>query len=338
MIVLGIETSCDETSLALVEDGQKILSLQTYSQISEHEAFRGVVPEIASRAHLEKINYLYEAVLNETGLTAEKFDAVAVTNRPGLVGSLLIGVQFAHSLALVHGLPLVPVDHVEAHFYALALEGHRIEYPCLGLLLSGGNSAIFEIRGPEDLALRADTDDDALGEAFDKSASILNLGYPGGPAMERLANDFASAQSQSFSTGPGQSAGSVLPPLLRELPRPRFSFSGIKTAVLRAHQSGLAPAAIALSFHERTIELVLRNLDMVVAETGLKTVLAGGGVLANGRLRQALNDFGQLRGLQVLYPGARALCTDNAAMIAALGTVLYQQGLARADFSVSSHR
>jgi len=327
MLVLGIETSCDETSVAIVEDGCRIVSLKIYSQIAEHAPFQGVVPEIASRAHLEKINFLYQAVMEESGVAPEDLNGIAVTNRPGLPGSLLMGAQFARCFAMVYDLPLALVDHVEAHFYAVCLEGYDISYPSLGLLLSGGNSAVFRIEGLEELPILADTDDDALGEAYDKCASILGLGFPGGPALEELA-----ARSM-----PG--APLILPPLLREMPVPRFSFSGIKTAVQKAFRSGADPVAVAYSFQERTVELVLRVLRRAVDTSGLTTIIAGGGVLANGNLRKRLMELALEENWQLVFPVSRALCTDNAAMIAALGTRLLGAGkVAGLDFAISSRR
>ncbi|MBE7437759.1 MAG: tRNA (adenosine(37)-N6)-threonylcarbamoyltransferase complex transferase subunit TsaD [Spirochaetales bacterium] len=327
MLVLGIESSCDETSIAIVRDGRQILSVKTYSQIAEHAPFQGVVPEIASRSHLEKINFIYESAMEESGVQPGDLSGIAVANRPGLPGSLLMGAQFARCLSLVYDLPIAPVDHVEAHFYAPCLEGFEMEYPLIGLLLSGGNSAVFEIQDLEDLRILADTHDDALGEAYDKCASMLGLGFPGGPALEALA-----ARCDS-------SVPLLLPPLLREMPEPRFSFSGIKTAVQKAIRAGADPTTLAYSFQERTVELVLRVLVRCVESSGCQKIVAGGGVLANANLRGRLDELANKAGWTIVYPQSRALCTDNAAMVAALGTRLLS-GRKRAglDFPVSSSR
>lgn len=349
MIGLGIETSCDETSVAVVRGGREILSNVIYSQIKEHELFRGVVPEIASRAHLEKINHVFAQAMAEAGLGPERLDYVAVTNRPGLVGSLMIGAQLARSLHLVHGLPLVPVDHVEAHLYAHSLEDKPLEYPFLGLLLSGGNSSVYLVRAPGDLEVLADTMDDALGEAFDKTAAILGLSYPGGPAIEKAATAWeaggreraAREGAEAEGAGPADAA----PPLFRPLLKNKragdlaFSFSGIKTAVLRAARAGEEPGRICRDFQDTVFELVERVLEGVVRKTGVRRVVASGGVLANRTLRWRLEARAAAAGFSLAYPESLRLCTDNGAMIGALGYHLFHAGIrAGLDFSVSSRR
>ncbi|KAB2934868.1 MAG: tRNA (adenosine(37)-N6)-threonylcarbamoyltransferase complex transferase subunit TsaD [Leptonema illini] len=330
MIGIGIESSCDETSVAIVEDGN-ILSNQIYSQIKEHMPYLGVVPEIASRSHLLKINELYDRAIAESGRDIASFDYVAVTTRPGLVGSLMIGAQLARCLHLVHGLPIVTVDHVEAHFYAGFLERReRPSYPFLGLLLSGGNSAVFRVEGPGRLIKLADTRDDALGEAFDKASNVLGLGYPGGPHIERAASQYAPAGKERF-----------FPAILKDLPPDEisFSFSGIKTAVLLAAKRGEQKEKIAYHFQETAFDLVERMLLRALRRENVQHIEASGGVLANQTLRHRLDRFAEKHAISLKYPVSKALCTDNAAMVASLGRYLFEAGIRDpADFPVSSVR
>lgn len=335
---LGIETSCDESSVAVVQNGGQCLANVIYSQLEEHRPFRGVVPEIASRAHLEKLNDCLERALTQSGIGLEAIDFIAVTIQPGLVGSLMIGGQLAKALALVTQKPLIAVDHLEAHLYAPVLEQWTPEYPFLGLLLSGGNSAIFLVHGLNQMELIADTLDDACGEAFDKISSILGLPYPGGPHIEAAAAEFDDGPTNLRWTV----ETSLFTRLLRNQPGDQihFSFSGLKTAALRAHQQGLPAGRICRDFQETAFHLVDRNIQRAVQKTGLRRLVASGGVLANQRLRRRLEELAGRLGLDLVYPRSRALCTDNAAMIAALGDRLYRADLARAtlDFSVSSQR
>lgn len=292
-----------------------------------------MVPEIASRSHLLKINAVYEEALGKAGVTARDLSFCAVTSRPGLTGSLMIGAQLARCLNLVHGLDLVTVDHIEAHMYAVFLEENAPEYPFLGLLLSGGNSAIFKVLEPGRVEMIATTMDDALGEAFDKAASLLGLPYPGGPHVEKEA-----ARYEEGLKGPA--GPSLFPRILRDLPSDRiaFSFSGIKTAVLQAVKKGEDPGRICYDFQRTSFELVTRMLQRAVDSTGLKTVVASGGVLASGSLRRVLESHAE-GSHEILYPKDRKLCTDNAAMIGALGHRLWRQGVRDAlDFDVSSRR
>ena len=329
---LGIETSCDETSVAVVADGCRELSNVVYSQIEEHARFRGVVPEIASRSHLERINEVFADALERAQVDPPRLDYVAVSNRPGLIGSLMVGAQLARCLWLAHGTPVLACDHLEAHFHAVALdEGGPPAFPFLGLLLSGGNSAVFLVSGYGLLETIVDTRDDALGEAFDKASTVLGLAYPGGPAIEACAAGLPILEPRArlFSR------------LLAGLPeaKPAFSFSGVKTAVVRAARSGAPVARICNDFQETVFELVVRMLGRAVALTGLVDVVASGGVLANGRLRALLDGAAQRSGWRLRYPGRRLLCTDNAGMVAALGHGLFQSGV-RSDpeFQVSSTR
>ncbi|MCB1164804.1 MAG: tRNA (adenosine(37)-N6)-threonylcarbamoyltransferase complex transferase subunit TsaD [Leptospiraceae bacterium] len=333
MIGLGIESSCDETSVSVVVDGREILSNEIYSQISEHAPYHGVVPEIASRSHLLKINSVYESALQKAGVSIEDVAYCAVTSRPGLTGSLMIGAQLARCLHLVHSIPIVTVDHIESHMYAVFLEGKQVEYPFLGLLLSGGNSAIFLVHGPEQMERLATTMDDALGEAFDKAASVLGLAYPGGPQVEKLALQYAQKNPNAAS------ARCIFPRILRDLPAERmaFSFSGIKTAVLQA-AAERDPELICFDFQRTTFELVTRMLKRAVQSTGIKRIVASGGVLSSGSLRTALEESAE-RDWNLVYPVDRKLCTDNAAMVASLGYRLFEKGNRNPlDFAVSSRR
>ncbi|MCB1307013.1 MAG: tRNA (adenosine(37)-N6)-threonylcarbamoyltransferase complex transferase subunit TsaD [Leptospiraceae bacterium] len=352
MIVLGIETSCDETSVAVVRDGRECLANVIHSQIGDHAPYRGVVPEIASRQHLEKINSVYARALELADIPAAELDCVAVTNRPGLVGSLMIGAQLARSVALVHDLPIVAVDHLEAHLYAPCLEGWQPRYPFLGLLLSGGNSAIYRVEAPARLSVLADTMDDACGEAYDKIASVLGLAYPGGPAIEACARRYHS-ENEAEAAGRATQEPSLFGRLLKNMPRERmaFSFSGIKTAVLRlgaeldgldADERGRWLPRICHDFQWTVAELIERNLSRAVQHTGIDTVVASGGVLANEFLRNRLKLLANDNGFQLIYPQKKIHCTDNAGMVAALAYYLYRaygpQAFAGFDFAVSSRR
>ena len=327
---LGIETSCDETSIAVVKNGCEIISMQVYSQIEEHSPFRGVVPEIASRSHLLKIQSVYQKVMAKSSIIPDKINYVAVSNRPGLVGSLMIGGQFAKIFSMVFNVPLICVDHVKAHLFAPMLEGHKILFPFLGLILSGGNSSIFRLDNFEDMKKIADTMDDALGEAFDKAASILSLPYPGGPSIEKKALSCSAAKVDS-----------LFPMLLRDRTSDdmSFSFSGIKTAVLRAHQRNEDDARICRDFQMTVFELVERNLVKATALTGIKDVIASGGVLSNQTLRKSLDKLAERNGLRLTYPEEKILCTDNGGMIAALGYEFYSRNeFCFLNFPVSSKR
>lgn len=337
--VLGIESSCDETSIAVVNNGNEILSNVIYSQLEEHAKFGGVVPELASRAHLEKINSIYELAIQQSGITLQEIDAIAVTSHPGLTGSLMIGANFAKSLSLVSKLPVILVNHLQAHLYAVGLQGYQFKYPFLGLLLSGGNSAIYKVLSAVKIIQIADTLDDACGEAFDKAASILELGYPGGPQIEKAAIKYATIHQLDHKY---REKSSLFPRLLKNLPRTKlgFSFSGIKTAVRHAalKMNPSEKSRVAFDFQNTVFELILRNLDRAVDLTGIRTIVASGGVLANGVLRDNLDDLAAKKNIDIQYPHSKALCTDNAAMVAAMGYhyLQNQTGFADSDFDVSS--
>jgi N6-L-threonylcarbamoyladenine synthase len=330
MLGLGIESTCDETSLAIVRDGSEILSLKVFSQINHHSKYNGVVPELASRLHLEKINPILDEVLSESKVQLKELDYVSVANRPGLIGSILIGATLARSLNLCLGTPIVPVNHLEAHLNAILLENKKVEYPYLGLLLSGGNSSIFLALSSGNLELVGDTMDDALGECLDKAASILGLPYPGGPEIEKQANLFT------------QNSESMFPKLLKDSKEEiQFSYSGLKTSMLYYtkknpnYQNNLPE--ICYHFQNTAFELVERNLLKAIAKTKIKNVIAAGGVLANQTLRDRLKKLSIKNNFQIEYPEKKILCTDNGAMVASLGYILFQKGFfSDLDFPIST--
>jgi len=334
MFGLGIESSCDETSIAIVEDGKKLIALKIHSQIENHAPFRGVVPELASRAHLEKINILLELALEESGLGFSDLSYVAVTAYPGLMGSLMIGAGLARCISLVHGLPIVALNHLEAHLAVVLLEDQLPIFPSLGVLLSGGNSSIYIYRGFGDLELIGDTMDDALGEAFDKVSSLLNLPYPGGPFVEKEALRFQ----------PSDGHNSLFPKLLKEARSDQmdFSFSGLKTAVLyhiRANPQDLDVSRICYDFQNTAFELVLRNVKKAVLKTGIRHVIFAGGVLANGTLRDRILESSNQEKWTSYFPQKKIYCTDNGAMVACLGYYLWKAGeTTTIDFKVSPKR
>ncbi|TVQ39305.1 MAG: tRNA (adenosine(37)-N6)-threonylcarbamoyltransferase complex transferase subunit TsaD [Spirochaetaceae bacterium] len=316
MNVVGIESSCDECSVALVADGKRIQAHQVATQIDFHRPYSGVVPEIASRKHTEWILPVYRQALAESGLTGADIDAVAVTNRPGLIGSLVVGVSFAKALAFGLDRPLIGVDHVLAHLYAPQLET-ELRYPFLGLLLSGGHTIVCRMDSILDMQILGTTIDDACGEAFDKVAKFFGWGYPGGAVIDRMA---AAGDERAFSF-PDAS-------LHKGEHRYDVSYSGLKTAVVnqleRFRNPGYpsTPQNIAASFQKAAIDMVVRRLLLAVADSGIRRVVVGGGVAANSYLRRSLCSA---RDLEVVFPSP-LLCADNAAMIAGLGYHLLRRG------------
>jgi N6-L-threonylcarbamoyladenine synthase len=314
--VLGIESSCDECSAAVVEDGRRVLSNLVLSQVDLHKPYYGVVPEIASRQHVEWIRGVVEDALAEAGVTIPEIEAVAVTRRPGLIGSLLVGLSFAKGFAWARGLPLVGVDHILAHLYAPHLE-RDIPYPYLGLLVSGGHTIIARVERWDAIEVLGTTIDDACGEAFDKVAKYHGMGFPGGVAIDRLAK---SGDSEAFRF--------PKPSLHKGDARYDVSYSGLKTAVI--HQldqfwngtSERSLANIAASFQRTAVDILVDRVVRAASDTGLRRVVAGGGVAANSRLRERL---AAEPGLEAIFPSP-ALCTDNAAMVAGLGWRLLRDG------------
>ncbi len=337
-IILGIESSCDETSCSLVADGRTVLSNVVASQIELHRRFGGVVPELASRAHIEAINTVIEQALQQAGVATADIAAIAVTHEPGLIGSLLIGLMAAKTLAWAWGKPLLGVNHVYAHAYAAALDAEPIEYPSVALICSGGHTALYRCSGPTAMELLGTTIDDAAGEAFDKVASILNLGYPGGPVIDKVAKQGnASAVEFPRSLLSGQSLD--------------FSFSGIKTAVLY-HVNGVPGplrrrkplpaeeasrpkgienfssqevADIAASFQAAVVDVLRIKVRRAIKLTDARTLSLGGGVAANSALRASLSTLAEKMHVTLRMPKL-AYCLDNAAMTAGLAYHYLQAG------------
>lgn len=324
MLVLGIETSCDETAAALVRDGREILSSVISSQVPIHKRFGGVVPELASREHLDKIVPVVNEAFERARVTPRDVDGLAVTAGPGLVGSLLVGVSYAKAMAYALNKPFVGVNHIEGHIYSVAFENPPIEYPAEALIVSGGHTNIFFIPEPGQYKVLSRTRDDAAGEAFDKVAKLLGLGYPGGPIIERLARE-GDPHAVPFS----------LPRMGDGLPD--FSFSGLKTAVTKhVRESGLRPVEnggepsqeikdLAASFQHTVVQSLVKTMERVAEENYPRTLIIAGGVACNGKLREVARDMAARLELPVYFPSPH-LSTDNAAMIAAAGTVKLQAG------------
>ncbi|NLZ93916.1 MAG: tRNA (adenosine(37)-N6)-threonylcarbamoyltransferase complex transferase subunit TsaD [Firmicutes bacterium] len=314
-LILGLETSCDETAAAVVANGTEILSNVVASQIKEHQKYGGVVPEVASRKHIEIVNNIVEKALQEAGCTFADLAAIAVTSGPGLVGALLVGVNCAKTLAYALNKPLVAVNHVLAHVAANYLV-HEVTFPAVCLVVSGGHTSLLHLSSRSQAALLGGTRDDAAGEAFDKVARVLNLGYPGGPAIEKAA---AKGDPRSFNF---PRAFSGQDDMLE------FSFSGLKSAVintlhnLRQKGQSFIVADVAASFQEAVIDILVEKTVLAAAGKQVKTVLLAGGVAANSLLRERLELSLQKEGISLLVPPV-SLCTDNAAMVAAAGWDLY---------------
>jgi N6-L-threonylcarbamoyladenine synthase len=317
MLVLGIESSCDETAAAVLADGRRILSNVVASQDAIHAPYGGIVPELASRRHLEVIVPVVDRALADAGVGLADLDGIAVTQGPGLVGSLLVGVQVAKAIALVHGKPLVPVHHVEGHIYAAFLTDDPPSHPFIALVVSGGHTALYHARAPLDYALIGQTRDDAAGEAFDKVAKLLGLGFPGGPLIEGTARA-GDPKAVTF-------------PLAQMSDRaPDFSFSGIKTSVslYAKRQAPLSTgqiADVAASFQAAVVKMLVRKTVKAALRLGVKRLVLTGGVAANGPLRAGLAAEAAEHGLTLHVPPPR-LCTDNAAMITAAGTERLRAG------------
>ncbi|MEE8155738.1 MAG: tRNA (adenosine(37)-N6)-threonylcarbamoyltransferase complex transferase subunit TsaD [Phycisphaerales bacterium] len=320
-LILGIESSCDETAAGVVALGTRVLSNVIATQHELHRIYSGVVPEIASRAHLERIVPVVREAMHDADIQFERLDAIAVGNRPGLIGSLLVGVSAAKALAWSLHLPIIGIDHIIAHLHAGLLDAEPVVYPAIGLVASGGHTSLFLVHGPLDVLLLGKTIDDAVGEAFDKGATILGLGYPGGPELDRLAQT-------------GDDHAHDFPVAMINPSSLDFSFSGLKTALLYAvrgqpkregkkHRferdaSSLTAqqrADFAASFQRAAVTAVIRKLQRALDRHSAQTVLVGGGVIANTRLRVELTDLAQQRDLVLRLP-KHEYCLDNAAMIA----------------------
>ena len=321
MLALGIETSCDETAAAVVKDGRDILSNVVASQLDLHAEFGGVVPELACRKHVQIIDGIVENALAESGLGLDKIDLVSVVQGPGLIGALLIGVNFAKGLSWGRSLPLVPVNHVEAHVYGCAMSNPQMEFPAIGLVASGGHTSLFVIQNLGKYRKLGETTDDAVGESFDKVASLLGLPYMGGPEVEKLALQ-------------GHPNAIRFPRGLAKKKSYDFSYSGLKTAVLyhvkgygktKRHPDRISQkerADVAASFQEAALDILVAKAVRAADEFRARSIAIGGGVAANQRLRELFRAGAERLGVPVYFP-APDLCTDNAAMVAGLGHWLY---------------
>ncbi len=309
MRVLGIETSCDETGIAVYDSAKGLLAHALYSQIPLHADYGGVVPELASRDHVRKTISLIQGVLDQAGLRPQDLDGLAFTAGPGLAGALLVGAAVGRSLAWSLGIPAVAVHHMEAHLLAPMLEEKAPEFPFLALLVSGGHTQLVVVHGVGRYQMLGESLDDAAGEAFDKLAKLLELGYPGGPAIERLAKE-------------GRADRFAFPRPMTDRPGLDFSFSGLKTSALLALRasdgSPQTRADIAAAFLQAVVDTLAIKCERALAETGLKRLVAAGGVSANLALRARLAGIGRTLGVEVFYPRP-AFCTDNGAMIAYAG-------------------
>ncbi len=311
ILTLGIESSCDETSVSVVKNGREVLSNVINSQIDIHAEYGGVVPEIASRCHIEVINQITKQALKEADVRIEDIDVICPTYGPGLVGALLVGVSYAKGLAFANNKPLVGVNHLEGHIAANYITYKDLKPPFLCLMMSGGNTQIVNIKDYCDFEVLGKTRDDAIGEAFDKVARVVGLGYPGGPKVDVLAKEGT--------------------PNI-ELPKTHFdnldfSFSGIKTAVINLNHKNpnINKADLCASFQKTVTEILIDNVKKAMKETGIKTLALAGGVSANSYIRNEFTKLQKEENIQIYYPELK-LCTDNAAMIASAGYYNYLEG------------
>ena len=305
-VILGIETSCDETAAAVVMGGNDVLSSVVATQIDLHARYGGVVPEIASRAHVEAMNVVIRQAISQSGVPIERIDAVAATVGPGLIGALLVGVAAAKSVALVLDKPFIGVNHLEAHLYAALLDDPHVEFPMLVVLVSGGNTLFVEMRGHGDFSVIGQTIDDAAGEAFDKVARFLDLGHPGGPAIDRIALT-GNANAIDFPRAMLHDGLDV-------------SFSGLKTSVINYVRKNptVSTADVAASFQYAVVDVLAAKARKAAQQIGAKTVALGGGVAANSLLRTTMTTVCAESGWRLVLP-SMGMCTDNAAMIASAG-------------------
>ncbi len=314
VLLLTLESTCDETAAAVIDDRLEVLASVVASQDRLHEKYGGVVPEIASRAHVERIVPVIQETLDQANIRSEQLTAIGVANTPGLAGSLLVGLSAAKALAVAWGKPLVAVNHLQAHVYACRMAARREVFPCVGMVVSGGHTSLYRCQDAVDFELLGSTIDDAAGEAFDKVASMLGLTYPGGPAIQKAA---AAGNPQAYQ----------LPrPLLGDADRLAFSFSGLKTAVryqiagqgsslesATARLSSAEVADLAASFQEAAIDCLVGKAELALQQTGLARLCVGGGVAANQRFRQRLEAMAETTGVDLVV-APLALCTDNAIM------------------------
>jgi len=317
MLLLALESSCDETAAAVVRDGKEVLSNLIASQVDVHAAYGGVVPELASRRHLEVINPLVDQALQQAGVSKEQLDGVVVTRGPGLIGALLVGLSYAKAFAYASAIPVIGVHHIEGHILAIQLE-QQVEYPFLALAVSGGHTHLFRVDGVGQYRLLGRTVDDAAGEAFDKVAKMLGLGYPGGPLIDKLAQY-------------GDDGGIVFPRPMLKKDNFNFSFSGMKTAVLNhLKRQEKAPDALQLkqisaAFQIAVVDVLTKKTLRAADQEGLSRIVVAGGVACNSGLRRGFAELAEQKGLAVFFP-APLLCADNAAMLAVAGDYYLEKG------------
>ncbi len=316
MLILGIETSCDETAAGIVENGRHIKSNVVSTQIDIHKKFGGVVPELASRAHTELISHVICEALEKANCKLSEIDAVAVTNSPGLANALLVGTETAKALSFSLGIPLIAVNHIHAHLYANFMEQSSIICPVVGLIISGGHTAVFYMENCNSYVLLGQTYDDAAGEALDKVAKMLNLGYPGGPGISKRAEK-------------GSSKAINFPRAFLGKDIYNFSFSGMKTSVARHIERNFAGNSedindICAGFQQSVIDVLIKKIIGAAEQKNVETILIGGGVTANAELRKQLSEICKEKGVNLFSPSLK-LCTDNAAMIAGLAYCRYKE-------------
>lgn len=311
IIILGIESSCDETSVAVVKNGREVLSNVINTQISIHELYGGVVPEIASRNHVENISPVMKEALKEANIKIDDVDGIACTYGPGLVGALLVGVSYAKALSYAANKPLIGVNHIQGHIAANYITYKELKPPFLTLLISGGNTQLVLVKDYTEFEILGKTRDDAVGEAFDKIARVIGLGYPGGPKMDKLAQE--------------GTPNIVLPKV--HIDGLDFSFSGLKTAIINLHHKApdINKADLAASFEKDVAEILLENTKKAVKETNINKIALAGGVSANSYIRKAFKELEEKENIEIYYPELK-LCTDNAAMIASAGYYNYLKG------------
>jgi len=317
MLILGIDTSCDDTSLSIIDEKRNVISQVVSSQIEFHKAFGGVVPEIASRKHVELIDSLFEETIHGAGITPKDLDLISVTNGPGLIGSVLVGLCFAKGLALALSKPLTGINHVEAHAMSIFLE-KEIEFPFIALVVSGGHTIILLIEAPCSYRVVGTTRDDAAGEAFDKIAKYLNIGYPGGRIIEEYARK-------------GQKDYILFPrPMMDNTANYDFSFSGLKTAFVtyakKNEINNMNLPHVLASFQEAAVDVLVSKTLTAAKDHFVKRVVVGGGVASNNRLREVFAEKGGQESFEVQFSSPQ-FCTDNGAMVASLGYFYFQKGI-----------